>query len=250
MTIDMPNNRAIAGLRRLWQEAFGDNDAFLDKFFSTGFSPRRCRCVTFDGRMAAALYWFDCSLGQHKLAYIYAVATDKAFRGRGLCRTLMEDTHKHLKALGYAGAALVPGSPSLFSLYEKLGYTRFCPMEVLTVTPAADGASVTECSAQAFLRLRREALPEGAVLQEGATAAFLSAFTRFYTSGTSLMCVTQEDDTLYFQEYLGSREALPGIVAALQAHKALVRVPGGNPYAMYLDFGSCLHPAYFGIPLD
>ena len=116
MTIDMPRPGQIAGLRELWKEAFGDSDAFLDGFFATGFSPTRCRVLDWNGRCAAALYWFDCSIEGKKLAYIYAVATLEDFRGKGFCRQLMEKTHRDLQASGYAGCVLVPGSRALFGL--------------------------------------------------------------------------------------------------------------------------------------
>ena len=71
MKIDHPAFEQVPGLRQLWQEAFGDSDAFLDGFFDTGFSPRRCLCVT-DGEPVAAVYWFDCRFAGEKLAYLYA----------------------------------------------------------------------------------------------------------------------------------------------------------------------------------
>ena len=43
----------IPALRRLWQESFGDDDEFLDKFFGCGFSPDRCRFID-DGENVAA----------------------------------------------------------------------------------------------------------------------------------------------------------------------------------------------------
>ena len=33
MKIDHPDMTRIPALRQLWQEAFGDSDAFLDRFF-------------------------------------------------------------------------------------------------------------------------------------------------------------------------------------------------------------------------
>ena len=32
----------IPALRRLWKQAFGDDDQLLDSFFSIAFSPDRC----------------------------------------------------------------------------------------------------------------------------------------------------------------------------------------------------------------
>ena len=124
MTINAPAPEQIPQLRRLWQQAFGDTDEFLEDFFCVAFSEERCATTEEDGKIAAMLYWFDCAWEGKKVAYIYAVATDEAYRNRGLCRALMESTHEKLQSLGYAGAVLVPGSLSLFSLYKKLGYTE------------------------------------------------------------------------------------------------------------------------------
>ena len=124
MIINAPTSRDIPALRSLWREAFGDEDSFLDAFFGTAYSPDRARVAMIDGNVAGALYWFDCSLEGRKYAYIYAVATAKSYRGRGVCTALMRDTHSHLKDGGYSGAVLVPGDAPLFAFYEKMGYRR------------------------------------------------------------------------------------------------------------------------------
>jgi len=250
MTIDRPQARDLPFLRSLWQEAFGDDDSFLDAFFSTGFSPDRCRCIALEGHLAAALYWFDCSMAGNKLAYIYAVATDRAFRGRGLCRLLMEDTHRHLRALGYSAAVLVPGDPGLFTLYEKLGYRSFCPMQTVSVTRGGNAQRLTKITGADYVRLRKQLLPENSILQEGVTVDFLGTFTAFYAADNAIGSVSREGDTLYFQEYLGDPMLLPGILQALGAEKAVVRVCGGDPYAMYLPLVDSLTPPnYLGISL-
>ena len=180
MTVDRPAESQYPALRSLWQQAFGDPDVFLDGFFATGFSPDRCRCIRWNDRLAAALYWFDCRWQGKKLAYIYAVATEEDFRGKGFCRSLMEDTHAHLKKLGYAGAVLVPGSRELFGMYEKLGYRGFSP-KLWQELPAAEPAvPIRALTAEEFAEKRPTFLPEGGVLQEGATLAYLSTFAGFY----------------------------------------------------------------------
>ena len=83
MKIDCPTPASVPALRQLWKAAFGDTEGFLDCFFDTAFSPHRCRCVTVDGEIAAALYWFDVTCREQPMAYIYAVATHPDHRGRG-----------------------------------------------------------------------------------------------------------------------------------------------------------------------
>ena len=123
MNTTAPADVHIPGLRNLWKAAFGDTDDFLDDFFATAYAPHRCRCIVVEDRVAAALYWLDCTCQEKKLAYVYAVATDPAYRGRGLCRTLMAETMGVLKNSGYSGVVLVPQKPGLVNMYAGMGFT-------------------------------------------------------------------------------------------------------------------------------
>lgn len=109
-------------LSALWQTAFGDSPEFIRLFFSTAYAPERCQYLTVEGHLAAALYWLDAWCGGEKLAYIYAVATHPDFRGRGLCRRLMDRTHSLLASRGYAGALLCPAGEGLRRMYAAMGY--------------------------------------------------------------------------------------------------------------------------------
>lgn len=239
----------ITKLRNLWKQAFGDTDDFLDCFFATGFSPDRCHYLTQDGKLAAALYWFDCQLDGRKLAYVYAVATDEAFRSRGMCRKLLAETHQRLRSLGYSGALLVPGSEDLFRLYEKLGY-RTC--SCITEFTCAAGAPVAlrPVDIQTYAALRRQYLPAGSVLQEGATLDFLARFAEFYAGDGFVLAASLDGPTAYIHELLGTADAA-GITAALGAAQGRIRTPGqGKPFAMYFALDNAPSPAYFGLALD
>lgn len=251
MIIDSPRAADIPALRRLWVQAFGDTDAFLDGFFQTGFSPNRCRCIKQGGQLSAALYWFDCQWQGKKIAYLYAVATEQAFQGKGLCRALMEDTHRHLQALGYAGTVLVPGNKGLFALYEKLGYTAFCPMQTATVEAGSTPTAIQSVNVDVYWQLRKSYLPAESIIQDDKALVFAATFCEFYAGENMLMCLSRDDNTLYFQEYLGDPAHLGGIVKALDAQKGVVPLPGGSPVAMYHSFTPSKEmPAYFGIPLN
>lgn len=252
MTVDMPRATQIPQLRSLWRQAFGDSEEFLDGFFTAGYDHRRCRCVTWNDRVAAALYWFDCSWNGRKLAYIYAVATDRDFRGKGFCRKLMEDTHRHLQKLGYYGAVLVPGSRELFGLYEKLGYRGCCPRQWEAFSAGSEPASVRQVTAEEYAEKRRQLLPEGGVIQEGATLSYLATFAAFFEGENCLFCGGVDAEKFLCQEFLGDRETMPGILKALQVSEASVPCPGkGEDGAMYFSLTydtEC--PRYFGIALS
>ena len=117
MTVDYPTAGAVSGLRELWKEAFDDSDLFLDAFFSHGFSPRRCRCVTENGVVLAALYWFEAPCGESRFAYLYAVATAASHRGKGLFSMILADTKEVLKEAGFDGILLVPENEALGRMY-------------------------------------------------------------------------------------------------------------------------------------
>lgn len=251
MIIDAPAPRHIPALRSLWQQAFGDVDAFLDVFFSCAFSPSRCRCVLDGDTVAAALYWFDCTWEGKRLAYLYAVATDKGYQGKGLCRRLTEDTHAHLKVLGYHGSILVPAERSLFAMYEKLGYETCSSVREFSCA-AGDPIPLRQLTAPEYAALRRQYLPVGGVVQEVETLALLQTQTAFYAGDNCLLLCSSEDGKLTVHELLGDENTAESIVAALDCTEGKFRIPGKEkPFAMYYPLTDDLSaPAYFGLALD
>lgn len=241
----------INSLRALWKQAFGDTDTFLDGFFSVAFSEKRCCTIEKEGNLAAMLFWFDCAWEDRNIAYLYAVATDKAYRNQGLCRALMESTHAHLQSLGYAGAVLVPGSRELFCLYEKLGYRPFCDVQTVTLEAGNERAKLIPLTPIEYSKKRLSLLPENSVMQDGVTYDFLATFCNLYESKDCLFCGSMDGNTFYFQEFLGNPERVPGILKILGAEKGILRIPGDTPFAMYHSLnGICELPNHFGIPLN
>lgn len=251
MIIDNPRPEQLPALKTLWKEAFGDTDDYLELFFSTAFSPSRCRCVTEDGQTAAMLYWFDCQVGKQAFAYLFAVATGKAFRGRGFCNALMADTHRHLKELGYAGAILVPAESSLFDFYGAMGYRTFGGVSRFACLPGQETATLRPVTPEEYHALRQKLLPRGGVEQDLLTLRFLGTQTALFAGDGFLLSCHRQEDTLVVQEYLGDPDKAPNIVAALGCREGRFRVPGDEPFAMYLPLvDNAPTPVYFGIALD
>lgn len=249
MRVDHPLPIQIPALRRLWQETFGDTDAFLDGFFDRVFSPDRCRCIFAGEDAAAALYWLDCDYDGGKLAYVYAVATAKANRNQGLCRILMEDTHRLLQSRGYAGAVLVPGEEGLFAMYGKMGYQVMSCMDTLTVTSGAP-IVLTSVTPEEYAAARKSLLPTGGVIQEQENLALLTLCAELYAGDGFLLAARKEGDTVMGLELLGDHTKAAGIPAALGAEKGQFRIPGEKPFAMYHPLSGAPEPAYFGLAFD
>ena len=241
----------IPKLRQLWKLAFGDTDAFLDVFFSVAFAPDRCRCIREGDAIPAALYWMDMECQGQKFAYIYAVATDPVFRGKGLCRMLMEDTAEVLTARCYAGAILVPQDEGLRTMYGRMGYLPATAIET-GICAASVPCVVTEITAEEYAARRIPMLPEGSILPGQAALDFLAELARFYEGNGFLAAVSREQEHLRILEYLGDAEAAPALVAALAATEATLRKPGrGMEFAMYRPLkDGCKKPEYYPFAFD
>lgn len=240
MNLDHPVPTQIPQLRALWKEAFGDTDAFLDHFFSKAFSPDRCLCAWVENEVAAMAYWFDCQ----DYAYIYAVATAKKHRGKGISHTLMGRIHEILTERGYAGCILVPGEESLRQFYRGMGYEN-CGGVTEFDAVAGDPLPLRKLDPEEYAVLRRKYLPQGGVAQEGVNLDFLACWAAFYEAPNALVAAVWEDGKLLVLDLLGDAGQAPGIVAALGADIGSFRTPGDAPFAMHRPLNDNAPPKYF-----
>lgn len=287
---DEPDNSMIPQLRDLWKEAFGDSDAFLDNFYSTAFDKSRCRVAyaacdtsvsqnsmccadTATGKKTAAvLYWFDCRIDNQRVAYVYAVATAKEFRGNGACHLLLENTHQHLKALGYSSVVLVPGNETLVHLYEGCAYELCTKRSRITCSAHDMNVNISEMDKETYTTLRHALLPVNALVQDGVNLDFLATQAKFYagqvlpSSANSdmpcndntpqhaafLLAANIENQNLYGIELLGDSTFAPGIVHALGCKDGTFFTPGKDePFAMWHALSEeAIEPGYFGFAFD
>ena len=252
MRIEHPGIRQLPALRQLWKTAFGDEDAFLDAFFTLAWEADHSLCALEGEDLAGMLYWLDCSCGGEKLGYVYAVATDPAFRGRGVCRRLLAQAQEEMTAHGCAGAVLVPGSAELRKMYEKLGWQTVTEVEELNCKAEETGLRLHRIGAETYARLRRQSLPEGGVVQEGRSLALLASQETFFAGEQTLLAGHWDRGELKVTEFLGDPLTAPGITAALGADRGSFRLPGrGTPFAMMRKFReSCPEIRYFGLAFD
>lgn len=251
MQIDHPSAHHMPQLRQLWQDAFGDTDAYLDSFYRTAYAPDRCRCILEGDQIAAVLYWMDCQLKEQKLAYIYAVVTHPGHRGKGLCRMLMENTHRLLAARGYSGTLLVPQQEGLRAMYAGMGYLSIGGLHTVSCTARNAPVSLRALGPAEFAGLRRKLLPEGGVLQEGHSLSFLAEQLQFYAGDGFLLAAFAEEGVLHGMELLGSTDTAPGIVNALGCTAGHFRLPGKTPFAMFHPLiPDAPAPEYFGFAFD
>lgn len=242
MTIELrpPHPGEEDALRALFTEAFGDA-AFTDLFFRTGFSPDRC-LAAFDGRLLAALHWFDCSLDGRKAAYVYGIAAFESCRGQGVGSKLIRFSVEYLQTHGYEAIALVPAEESLFPYYERFGFRAAGTISEKRI-PAAAPLPIRTLTPSEYAEARRKRLPAHS-LQQDSCLPLLAGYADFYATPRAIAAVSGE----MVWELLGEEADAPGLLAALSLPAATVRAPGsGRPFAMAIGAEA---PIYLGLALD
>lgn len=116
----------IPALYALWEEAFGDTKETIDLFFNVCFQMENTLVAVCDGRVRSVVYLLRNALqnGRERFfaSYIYAAATEKSYRGRGLMRALLAYAAETETARGTDFLYLVPASAHLFQYYAHCGF--------------------------------------------------------------------------------------------------------------------------------
>ena len=121
-----------------------------------------------------------------------------------------------------------------------------------TAVPGENPAPLRRIDAREYATLRRQYLPEGGLLQEGESLAFLETYAEFYAGEDFLLAAYREDSFLWAMELLGNREAAPGILKALDCVRGKFHTPGADlPFAMILPLKEdAPMPSYLGHAFD
>ncbi len=122
--------RHIRDIARLWFEAFGDREAEVLVYLDTLLK----YCIVFeeDGKVMGMLFLLPVNCGVRKGRYVYAVATFKAYRGRGISTELLDFAKKFIDENNESFLVLVPQSKSLFDFYENRGFKAFSCVNKIT----------------------------------------------------------------------------------------------------------------------
>lgn len=106
---------------QIYHQAFGVAEEFDKAFFDYYFDNTETLIV--DGEIVSMLFKIPCTIKypecEQKAYYIYAVATDERYRGRGLMSQLINKCCNEKDALYF----LKPVKESLIAFYEKVGFT-------------------------------------------------------------------------------------------------------------------------------
>ncbi|MBQ8393707.1 MAG: GNAT family N-acetyltransferase [Clostridia bacterium] len=253
MKFEMSSSKRIPELKTLWKEAFNDTDEYIDNFFETAYSDKRCMIASENDEVCGVIYWFDCNFFSYRIAYFYAIATKKSYRGMGVCTRLMDNAHSFLSSNGYDAVILVPGERSLFDFYRNMGYTVGSYIDEISVEAKDGPLDIREIDGYEYSELRKTYLPKNGVIQENENIKYLEKQAKLYTGEDFLLSCYVVDDVLMGIELLGNTEIAPNIASALGCRKGKIRTVGDKkPFSMYYNLKNHTLPAvfYFGLAFD
>ena len=120
----------VPALKKLWKEGFGDEDRYIDLFFSKRFKPENTFAYMEKGFPVSIASVLEASLYHNGTFipawYIYGVTTSSSYRGKGYGTAVIEHINKM-----YPAAFLVPSSEDLIAFYIRRGFLPAFSMKEL-----------------------------------------------------------------------------------------------------------------------
>lgn len=270
MRYEMASAGDRAALQALWFQCFGDDAAYTRLYFERYDICRQVFVARVERELAAMAIWFPATLAnadgaEYPAAYLYAVATEPAYRNKGVCHQLMAFAEKWLKSAGVQVVTLVPGSRELFRFYEKLGYETVFYCREMEITTPQPGGEIRSVSANRYWQLRQMLLWQDFLVYDEAEIAYQKALCRHaggdlvqlqWEQQLGCAIVEPQDGRLMIKEVLPpelARPAASALLAKFGGTSAVARTCGdGRPFGMakWLHHKQPCRNAYLGIAFD
>ena len=124
MYIDKAGSEDVGELKKLWLSAFDDEENIVDLFMSK-VRPRSLTYVVREADQIASVLYAIPTLDNNY--YLYALATQDCFRGRGYMSALIRYFVREAQVADYF--FLIPAEEGLKPYYEGLGFDICVPAE-------------------------------------------------------------------------------------------------------------------------
>lgn len=250
-------------IKNLWKNTFEDKDELIDFYFSNRHRNENM-LIFLKGEVVAAMLTMlplEIKSGEKTFAgrYIYAVATDKKYRGQGISTMLLNHAHNWMKRNHEQVSVLVPASKSLFDFYEKRGFKTVFKIDFLEISSDEISKNIkdlkcTSCNLEKFIRIRNAAFGNSSLFAKWGEQAleYIMKFSNFSAEG--LCCFhnnfgegyavyERAENTIVIKEIalinLQLQEALSALHCKLRAKLYKIRLPEkiGGARAVTKNFG-------------
>lgn len=114
-------------IRRIYDQAFGEDKGWNDRFFDRLYDDAEAVTVSRDDRIVSSLFLHRYGFLFHgeelPSVYISGAATERRYRHRGLMGEAMREALRRSSERGDVVASLIPASRRLFFYYDKFGFS-------------------------------------------------------------------------------------------------------------------------------
>ena len=250
-------------LKRLFLNCFDDTLGFVNMFFANHFVPENTVIAEKDGRVIGMAFLLPCTAEEKPCFYIYGVCVAPDERKSGIGSALLKFAAEYAKSLG-ARVLLRPENESLFSFYEKAGFSPCSYYKTETFASRENAATLSPVSAEEYLTLRNRGFADrNPVLWDKAaiehalnheTFFGFSAYKFEVGDEAGILLCGKDGGEPFIKETTASAAALPAVAAAALAfmggEEITVLLPSdqsGIPYAYGIGFKN---PVYLNLMLD
>ena len=115
-------------LIELWLSCFDEIPSALEIFFEYAEKNARIFCAKRDNQIISALYLLGVKLAARQANYLFAAATLKEYRGKGIMGKLIEYSMSEAQKDGDVFSLLLPAGDGLYKFYARFGYQPLCFM--------------------------------------------------------------------------------------------------------------------------
>ena len=124
--IRLSRKEDVADIVALWQEAFGDSEEDVFFFLNSNYIPENTVVFDDNGRIVSVFFLLSGDMRingvDYPSYYLYAAATLKSYRGKGIMGQMLEFAKNLASGRGVEFICLRPADKSLFDYYAKHGY--------------------------------------------------------------------------------------------------------------------------------
>jgi len=225
-----------AGLKSLWQAAFGDPLDVIEAFFAALYAPGMAIVWEKDGVIASAIYLLDAGLTplpdgrMLRTSYAYALGTLPNYRGRGIGSAVTRAAIAQSVELGFDLNIICPAEESLFPYYTRLGYTHaFSIAEDEILRSVSDvcinTAKIMSTDFSVYSQLHREYAPSYGTqypvnylhyVEQVCKASGGGFYTLEIDGQVCLAAVSIVEERLFVREFLGGADVTLGVQVLLQ----------------------------------
>ncbi len=258
--ITFAKDRHIKDIVCVWNEAFGDREEEVLRYLDTLL--KYVLVYEESGRVCGMLTLLPVRMGEKTGRYVYAVATLKECRGKGISTMLLDFAKKFIKEKGEDFLILVPQEGSLVEFYAQRGFETVCNVihkEISVSNIQKQDFLAEKISPEEYWNLRKKVLVHKKIVEweadmlSFAKEMYGGEFYRINRNGKMLgaaFCFLH-NKVLYIKEICGNEDS---VVAALVAEFEPKTVDyalfgeSGKPYAMM--YPKLQKSVYFAIALD